>query len=571
MSKSRVAERSAAYALNTAAEPAFGASFDLLATAPQGVAKLRELILSLAFRGGLLPQGPNDESALVLLLRVRAEKERLVTEGVISGRKLLEAGADSEVEHELPEGWVWARLPELYFTISPGSKKLPTSAIKTHGLIPVIDQGKSHVAGYTDDASLKLQLPGPVIIFGDHTTEVKYVDFDFVAGADGVKILRPILQNEKYFFLQLSAFKLESRGYARHFKVLNSKMFAVAPLAEQARIVARVEELMQLCDALEAHGRLQDEQHARLVATLFNTLAASESAEALAENWQRIATHFDLLLDRPEAVDALEQTLLQLAVRGLLVPQDPTDESFVQLLERLAKKSPPIVPEKKLRTFKGSECNSSPYTLPPGWGWAPLWRLVENMGSGWSPACEAGERTNEDLWAVLRTTAVQVMQFRPRENKAIPSKLDGRPDIQVNEGDILVTRAGPMNRVGISCCVDHAPPRLMLSDKIVRFQVIDNEMMPSFVVLALNAGWTKDQLEAAKTGMAASQVNISQVDLRQIQVPVCSKAEQHRIVARVEELRRLCADLRERLQQARATQSRLADALVSAAPRPPAC
>ena len=101
------------------------------------------------------------------------------------------------------------------------------------------------------------------------------------------------------------------------------------PLAEQHRIVARVEELMKLCDALEQNGRLADEQHARLTSTLFDALAASESAHALAENWQRVAEHFDLLLDRPETIDALEQTILRLAFDGTLVWPEMRDAQFV--------------------------------------------------------------------------------------------------------------------------------------------------------------------------------------------------------------------------------------------------
>jgi len=113
---------------------------------------------------------------------------------------------------------------------------------------------------------------------------------------------------------------------------------ALPPLAEQSRIVTRVEELMQLCDALEASGQLEAQQHAQLAGTLLGTLTQSETPEALADNWQRIATHFDVLLDRPEVVDALEQTILQLAVRGLLVPQDPTDEPASVLLQKSAPK-----------------------------------------------------------------------------------------------------------------------------------------------------------------------------------------------------------------------------------------
>ena len=98
--------------------------------------------------------------------------------------------------------------------------------------------------------------------------------------------------------------------------IFENRPFPLPPLTEQSRIVARVEELMRLCDALEAKGRLEAEQHARLLGALLGTLTDSATPEELAANWQRVADHFDLLLDRPEAVDALEQTILQLAVRG---------------------------------------------------------------------------------------------------------------------------------------------------------------------------------------------------------------------------------------------------------------
>ena len=81
--------------------------------------------------------------------------------------------------------------------------------------------------------------------------------------------------------------------------------------------------------------------------------------------------------------------------------------------------------------------------------------------------------------------------YRAHEHKVIPLKLSPRPEIEVKDGDILITRAGPMNRVGISCWVNSTPSRLMLSDKIVRFHSVADEMLPAFIVLALNAGWTK--------------------------------------------------------------------------------
>lgn len=251
-----------------------------------------------------------------------------------------------------------------------------------------------------------------------------------------------------------------------------------------------------------------------------------------------LISNLNLLATAPGGVARLRELILTLAVQGKLVPQDPGDEPASDLLQRVAANAP-ARSAKSLNASGGDEV-VTPYALPDSWAWCRLGEIVENMGSGWSPACDEGERSDPTQWAVLRTTAVQVNEYRAREHKVIPSKLSPRPEIEVKNGDILITRAGPMNRVGISCWVSNTPPRLMLSDKIVRFHSIADEMLPAFIVLALNAGWTKSQIEDSKTGMAASQVNISQTDLRGLWLPICSKAEQSRIVTRVEELMRLC-------------------------------
>jgi len=157
-----------------------------------GIKKLRELILDLAVRGQLVPQDPNDEPASVLLEKITAEKELLIKAGKIKKQKALPPIEEDEKPFELPESWEWARLPEVYYSISPSKKKIKQSQIKNQGKYPVIDQGQSFIAGYTDYESLVITLASPVIIFGDHTTNRKYIDFNFVPGADGTKILAPI-------------------------------------------------------------------------------------------------------------------------------------------------------------------------------------------------------------------------------------------------------------------------------------------------------------------------------------------------------------------------------------------
>ncbi len=165
-------------------------------------------------------------------------------------------------------------------------------------------------------------------------------------------------------FVSTAGQKTVNQGHVGSIKMI------LPPLAEQHRIVARVEELMKLCDALEQSGRLAD---AQLTSTLFDALAASESAHALAENWQRIAEHFDLLLDRPEAINALEQTIVQLAVRGLLVSHLAGDESAEALLRRFRSsgvddRSPRHGGAQPLPALIADE--ELPFDVPLSWAWA---------------------------------------------------------------------------------------------------------------------------------------------------------------------------------------------------------
>jgi type I restriction enzyme S subunit len=549
--------------------------FDRLAQAPDGVARLRELILSLAVRGKLVPQDPADEPAESLLARSIDARRALAQSGRIGREKPAVAVDDQEADFELPTGWVWCRLSELAWPQAGFAFKstqfnetgvgLPLIRIRdvgSDGEPSTFYSGEYRPEFIVEPGEWLVSMDGEFRVRRWHGTTAllnqRVTRLVFFSDGASAEFVVAALQQRLHALQGIKAYTTVDHLSG---KQISDAVIALPPTAEQVRIVARVDEMMRLCDDLEAKGRLEAEQHTRLLDTLLGTLTDSATPEELAANWQRVAEHFDLLLDRPEAVDALEQTILQLAVRGLMVTRVASDESARVLLDRIAAQRG-RQPAKSPLGIAVLDLDAAPYELPSHWEWARLGDLVENMGSGWSPACDDGERTDPTRWAVLRTTAVQVMEFRAREHKAIPLKLAPRPEIEVQSGDILVTRAGPMNRVGISCWVDQTPSRLMLSDKIVRFHPVTDELSPAFVVLALNAGWTRELLEAAKTGMAASQVNVSQADLKSLWVPVCGLEEQNRILARVSELRRLCADLRQRLAASQATQSRLAEALV---------
>lgn len=135
-------------------------------------------------------------------------------------------------------------------SISP-EKKTKQKDYLPKGQLPIIDQGQQLVGGYSDNLHLQLSCNLPVIVFGDHTRAVKYVDFPFGAGADGIKVLEPadgIYPKFLYYATQYLVLRLEDRGYARHYQYIEKKELDIPSLPEQKRIVTRIEELFSKLD-----------------------------------------------------------------------------------------------------------------------------------------------------------------------------------------------------------------------------------------------------------------------------------------------------------------------------------
>jgi len=139
---------------------------------------------------------------------------------------------------------------DVFKDVSGGNPKVPKAAYLESGSIPVIDQGKQHIGGYTDDSENQFtKAPLPVIVFGDHTKVVKYVDSPFAMGADGVKVLKPKYDHhEKYLYHYLRQVHLTDGGYDRHYKYLKRINIPLPPLPEQKRIAAILDQADALRD-----------------------------------------------------------------------------------------------------------------------------------------------------------------------------------------------------------------------------------------------------------------------------------------------------------------------------------
>jgi len=159
----------------------------------------------------------------------------------------------------LPRGWVWTRVGEAIKKIPLTGKKLNQSEYLSTGEIPVVDQGQKFVGGYTNKKELTVCCETPLIVFGDHTKVIKYINFAFVAGADGVIVFEPLqMYYPKLLYYFLYGLTLPEKGYARHFQFLDKSLIPLPPLPEQRRIVARIEELFTKLDAgIEALNKVK--------------------------------------------------------------------------------------------------------------------------------------------------------------------------------------------------------------------------------------------------------------------------------------------------------------------------
>lgn len=169
-------------------------------------------------------------------------------------------------------------------------------------------------------------------------------------------------------------------------------------------------------------------------------------------------------------------------------------------------------------------------SIPSTWRARQVGSLLQGIEQGWSPDCEA-EPAELGAWGVLKTTAVVWDGYQDHENKALPSHLRPRPELEVRCGDVLMTRGGPNSRVGVVAQVEFTQGRLMLSDKVYRL-VPKDEIGNAFLALALSGSRTQMHLSRLKTGLAESQTNISQAIVRALLIPLPPVEEQERIVTR---------------------------------------
>lgn len=348
----------------------------------------------------------------------------------------------------------------------------------------------------------------------------------------------------KYLYYMLMSFTLQlrsgSRGSAQGVigkSELSSVKLRVPNDNEQSRIVAKVDELMALCDKFEEQLQCRRKLQNALRQSILQAIARANSAQELQTNWMLLADNFGWLFRTPEDIAELRKLSSELAIRGVLdTYSGPTNESTVDVyLAELGRK-------KSGKRFAKSIQPDELFSLPNGWRWVLLEDLLSDSESGWSPKCEAEPR-REGEWGVLKVSAVTWGVFDPNENKRLPLSLEARTECEVKPGDFILSRANTAELVARSVCVpDGCPKKLLMSDKIVRLNFLDNDLKP-WVNLVNNSEVARVYYKERATGTSDSMRNVSRQVIHELPIPLPSLRVQERILSTLSRLLQYCDSL----------------------------
>ncbi|WP_278940378.1 restriction endonuclease subunit S [Pseudomonas helleri] len=551
----------------------------LLAGAPNGIKRLRELILELAVRGKLVAQDPNDEPASDLLKRIAEEKARLVAKGVIKKGKTIDDSV-AEISYLIPSTWAAASLGQVVEIVRgitfPASEKsrdpecgrvacLRTANVQNEiewdDLLYIRDSFISRPDQYVQPHDIVMSMANSRELVGKVALIGSSLDQPTTFGGF-LGVLRPVLIEPRFVMALLRtpharSVLIDSASQTTNIaNVSLAKLrplpFAIPPLAEQRRIIAKVDELMALCARLETQQADAESVHAQLVKVLLDSLTQASDATDFAINWQRLVEHFHTLFTTESSIDALKQTLLQLAVAGKLVPQNTNEESANELLKRIAEEKEQLIAGGKIRKPKQRyEINDEgkALILPKGWEAVRFGQIIDLISGQHLGPDEYFENARTGAIPYL-TGPADFGETYPR-----PTRFTTERRATSAKGDILLTVKG--SGVGKTNFVNQE--EIAISRQLMAIRpIIVHQQFVRNLLLSMSAHFQSKSIGIAIPGISREDVIDTLVGLPPL-------AEQHRIVAKVDQLMALCDQLKTRLGQARQLNEQLASTLIERA------
>jgi len=553
-----------------------------------GVRKLKELILDLAIQGKLIPQDSQDIPATEILKELGLKRTRLLKDKQISKSKSPVPPAEPPAL-QIPVSWVWTTLYELG-EISPRNEAedstvasfVPMTMISEHYGEPVQHEPrpwKEIKSGFTHFKEGDVVLAKITPCFQNGKSAVmRHLTGGFGAGTTELHVFRPISDKivPEYVLIYLKSRKFIADGIPKMTGTAGQKRITrdyfagnhlpLPPFEEQQRIVAKVDELMTLCDQLEQQQTTSLEAHQTLVATLLDTLTRAESAADFQQAWQRIATHFDTLFTTEHSIDQLKQTVLQLAVMGRLVEQDPNEEAAAKLLMRLSQERDDWLLQ---NSAINAECNTmirklaklskppKPFELPESWDCAHLIqisRILVDCHNKTAPYSETGV-------PIIRTSNIRNGQFFFEDMKYVSEEtyLFWSRRCVPESGDIIFTREAPMGEAAI---IPNGKT-FCLGQRTMLIRPMHSFISTDYLLLTLTEPHLLERASVHAIGSTVKHLRVG--DVEELSIPVPPLEEQFRIVRKVKELLVICDNIESKIRNCNEVQRHLANAIVEQA------
>ncbi len=446
--------------------------------------ELKNSILQLAIQGKLVE---SDVKELPVDLSVMNLNQKII----------------DDFDFEIPKNWRVAYLETISRIIPSKQYQILESQVLQTGKFPVISQSKEYSIGFSNDDSKVFHHNKPVIIFGDHTTEVKFVEFDFIVGADGVKIFEPVynIANEKYLLYVLQFYTKDLNkvgGYSRHYKYIKNKLIPLPPLAEQKRIVAKIEELLPYIDRYEkAWSKLEQ----------FNS----------------------------RFPDDLKKSLLQHAIQGKLVEQRAEEGTAEELFAQIQKEKQRLIAQKKIKKEKPLPPitdDEKPFDIPESWKWV---RLGEISTYNYQKEKISANEITEDMWSLdledIEKESGEIINIC----KASERKISG-DKVKFYKGQVLYSKLRPyLKKILV------APDDGICSSEMVPFNLYGN-IDAQYAVYFLKSPNVDFIINSVTYGVKMPRVGTD--TMIELPFPLPPLAEQKRIVEKLEQLLPLCERLK---------------------------
>lgn len=564
------------------------AQFDHLTDAHDAVPRFRRFILDLAVRGKLVDQDADDESASELVLQIQEKRQLLIEagelraqptrHGAIRKQKELPLIEDQELPFGIPDNWVWVRFAQIASFSAGRTPPRHDFRFWDSGEFPwvsiadMVDGGVVVITKemISDEAKAEVFKSDPVregtIIMSFKLTIGKISRLGIPAfHNEAIISISPYLSDlDAYLFKVLPQFsqggdkKDAVKGATLNRESISNILLPLPPVAEQHRIAAKIDELMALCDELEAAHAERESRRQRLTAASTHRLSEPEDdGSALREQAGFHLSHLSRMTARPDQISTLRQTILNLAVQGKLVEQDPNDGSSAELIEEIDRERSAIAETDRRTTPKAQDILSevSSWEIPLTWTWrglADLALFIDYRGK--TPA-----KTKSGVPLI---TAKNVRRgFINPEPREFVSKATydswmtrGLPRC----GDVLLTTEAPMGNVAVV----HIEESFALAQRVINFRLYGN-LDSDFVAIQLLSPPFQAILAETATGLTAK--GIKGARLKRLPFALPPLTEQRRIAQKVDELMALCDELEEQMTMAQSERSRLLEAVLQEA------